>query len=249
MIINLKTFIKKSLELNGIKIKDKSSDKIISLLADYTNTLIFNIASIASILALLNKSKKVKKEMIVIINNYINSKFKLTSKSYNSKGGADVLPPKFFGETESAYSTSNPTNDVLKVNFADGIARPAIGGSRKKIRGGSDVLPPKFFGETEPAYSASNSTNDVLIVDYDAGIARPAIGGGGSSSNIIKSYIQQILKHYGASASNDIINQLLKIFENNFKILIKEIKRCGDKITIKSISNIIESNKNLEILK
>jgi len=207
MIIDIKKFIKKTLELNKIKIKEKSSVKVISLLCDYINTLVFNIASIASIIALLNNSKKITKETIKIISDYINKKCSIhtTTAAYSSKGGT-VLPPAYFGADESnRYSTSNPTSDILVVDWAAGEARPAMGGQ----------------------------------------------SGGGKKSkvNVIKEYIEKVLAHYEITASSEMINELFKIFNKHFEILMKELKKCPDGITVKYINNIIKSNKNLEILK
>ena len=205
MIINIKKFIQKTLELNKIKIKDKSSDKVISLLCEYINTLVFNIVSIASIIALLNKSKKITKETIKIVSEYINNKC-LIHTTYSSKGGT-VLPPAYFGTDESkSYSSSNPTNDVLIVDWAAGEARPALGGQS----GGSIKK---------------------------------------SKVNIIKNYIQKVLDHYEIKASTEMMNELFKIFNYHFEILIKELKKCPDELNLKYVKNIIESNKNLEILK
>lgn len=206
MFINIKKFIKKTLELNNIKIKEKSSEKVISLLCDYINTLIFNIASIASIIALLNNSKKITKETIKIISEYINSKCSIHT-TYSSKGGT-VLPPSYFGADESGtYSTSNPSSDVLVVDWAAGEARPALGSGQS--------------------------------------------GGGSKKSkvNVIKNYIKQALAHYEISASPEMINELFKIFNRHFEILIKELKKCPDGLNVKYIKEIIKSNKNLEILK
>ena len=200
MIIDIKKFVKKTLELNKIKIKE---NKVILLLTDYINTLVFNIISIASIIALLNNSKKITKETIKIISEYINNKCSIHT-TYSSKGGTS-LPPSYFGADESrTYSSSNPTNDVLIVDWSAGEARPALGSGQ--------------------------------------------FGGSNKKTNVIKNYMEQILAHYEISASSEIINELFKIFNKHFEILIKELKKCKDELSIKYIKDIIKSNKNLEIL-
>ena len=110
----------------GLQFKDKNAHKCIS---EYIENIIFNITSISAIIAFINHSKIITKENIKIVYSYIKE---TCDSKYLIKGGdgAIVLPAEFYGYDSGNYSTTNNTTDVLNIDFANGILRPQIGGSK-----------------------------------------------------------------------------------------------------------------------
>lgn len=106
---------------------DKTNIAIIhKLLCKHIDSLIFNIVSIASIITLINNCKCIKKPTIKLLNSYINEKCKM-----NSYKGGTSLPSEYFGIDSGIYKTSNPTGDILGIDFNNGLIRPQIGGGGK----------------------------------------------------------------------------------------------------------------------
>lgn len=120
---------------------------------------------------------------------------------------------------------------------------------------GGGIMPSEFYGLNSNRYHAENLGHDILKIDWTNGIARPEIGisGGGSiknkKSNIIKEYIKKILLYYKITASNEILNLLLNIFEFHLKCLLNNLKNCKSEITNKCVHNIVNKNNILKILK
>ena len=110
----------------GLQFKDKVANKCI---CEYVENIIFNITSISAIIAFINNSKVITKENIKIVYSYI--KEACGSKKLMKGGdGAIVLPAEFYGYDSGNYSASNNTVDVLNIDFANGLLRPQIGGSK-----------------------------------------------------------------------------------------------------------------------
>ncbi len=106
-----------------IDIKDKKTNKCLS---DYAENIIFNITSIAAIIAFINNSKTINKHNIELVSSYINT---VCGKI---KGGSIVLPSEFYGVDSTRYLPTNNNSDILNINFVDGLLRPQIGGAKIK---------------------------------------------------------------------------------------------------------------------
>lgn len=129
------------------KIIHKKENALINYYTKVINMIIYNIVSLTSILAiLLFNSNKVTANTIIITKKYLNDMCKINKKI---KGGT-VLPAEFFGSDSGRY-TADAGNDLLKVDFENLQARPAISatmestmtgggmggcGSCKKFKGG-----------------------------------------------------------------------------------------------------------------
>lgn len=117
-------------------IKPVDERKIILLLSEYIDRLIFNIAALSSMLCLKIGVKRVLKEHTNFLMKYLNKYCKTKSKSVTKpslknsnrmKGGA-FNTAQFFGVDESnRYKVQNEGVDLLKIDFNNNIARPEIG--------------------------------------------------------------------------------------------------------------------------
>lgn len=108
-----------------IDIKDKKANKC---LCDYVENIIFNITSIAAIIAFINNSKSVNKRNIELVSSYI----KTACGKIIGGNGATVLPSEFYGIDSSRYLPTNNNIDILNIDFTSGLLRPQIGGAKIK---------------------------------------------------------------------------------------------------------------------
>jgi hypothetical protein len=120
-----------------------------------------------------------------------------------------------------------------------------------KMKGGNNVMPSEFYGYDSGRYSESNAIGAILNVDFTSGILRPQIGGGGvkSDNKHLIAKINEILNYYKLTASENIINDLLKIISIHINCFFKQLKLSKNVLNIASINKIIKSNKNLDIFK
>lgn len=126
----LNEYVKSSVNKNGIIVKDQ---KTIDYLTEYFENIIFNVVSIASIITYINNCKTINTKSIAIVKKYLHD---MCGQANIKKGGSVILPSEYFGVDSTRYlATNGIQNDVLQVDFTNGIARPQIGGgsSRKKV--------------------------------------------------------------------------------------------------------------------
>ena len=122
-----------------------------------------------------------------------------------------------------------------------------------KMTGGNNVLPSEYFGYDSGRYSENNATGDILNIDFASGILRPLIGGSGKTTAVdnkhILNKINEILNYYKLKASDNIINDLLKIITIYTNCFFKQLKATKSILTTAVINKIIKSNKTLDIFK
>ena len=115
-------------------IKPVDERKILLLLSEYIDRLIFNIGALSSLLCLKIGIKRVLKEHSNFLMHYLNkycktkTKSKPSRKNSNSMKGGAFNTAQFFGVDESnRYKVQNEGVDLLKIDFNNNIARPEIG--------------------------------------------------------------------------------------------------------------------------
>ena len=102
------------------------SQAVIKCLCECIENIVFNVVSIASIIAFINNSKTITKENLKILNSYINK-----SACKVVKGGNSItMPAEFYGINSGRYLPTNNQTDLLAIDFNSGIARAQIGGGR-----------------------------------------------------------------------------------------------------------------------
>lgn len=112
------------------KIINNKQNAIINHYSKVINMIIYNIVSLTSILTiLLFNSNKVTYNTIIVTKKYLNDMCKINKKI---KGGT-VLSSEFFGADSGKYDAEAGL-DLLKVNFENLEARPALGST---MTGGS----------------------------------------------------------------------------------------------------------------
>lgn len=124
---------------NNIKINVKERAHVITRFSLHVEYVIFNVVSMLCLIAILNNSDRIIDKTIQVARKYIENKceFKYpgTTTSSGVQKGGRLGSATFLGATEAMYSATNPTNDILPVDFQSGFARPQIGGksSHNKI--------------------------------------------------------------------------------------------------------------------
>jgi hypothetical protein len=102
-------------------------EKILKLLSEYIDRVIFNITAIAALLCLKLGIKKIMNEHVKFLLQYINKYCRTKDKKVSMDGGA-FNTAQFFGIDETnRYSVNNEGTDLLRVDFNNNIARKEIG--------------------------------------------------------------------------------------------------------------------------
>jgi hypothetical protein len=148
---------------------------------------------------------------------------------------------------------------ITMINNSDTIKKPTIklvktyinAECNHKIKGGNNVMPSEFYGYDSGRYSETNALGAILNIDFTSGILRPQIGGGGVKNNNkhLIAKISEILNYYKLNASENIINDLLKIISIHVNCFFQQLKLSKSVLNVASINKIIKSNKNLDIFK
>lgn len=114
-----------------------AGDKVIDMLKDHVEILVFNVRALANIVMLLHNDKKLKPEHVHAMQMYISQKCKVGGQ----QSGGTSMASDFFGYEHPAYQKGfvNEGSDVLHVNFDAGIARAPINASMSG-GGGSGIM-------------------------------------------------------------------------------------------------------------
>lgn len=128
--LKLQRYSAKVLAESKVVVKPEERGKIAEQMAIYFDAVVFNIVSIMCLISILNNSSKIDKKTIEVSKEYIENKCKF---NYAKMSGGRLGSATFLGKDEQMYSASHPTDDVMHVGFADGIARremPMSGGAK-----------------------------------------------------------------------------------------------------------------------
>lgn len=192
--VKLQKWAEKLFTDHDISVYKKDKYKMIEQLALYFDALVFNIVSMICLIAVLNNSKKITHKTLHVAKKYIESKCKF---NYTMSGGR-LGSATFLGIHEANYNANNPTNNVLGVDFANGIARPQIGGKKDNM-------------QYKIVYVYINS----ILAYHDIKAAKELKQ---EIFEIIKYHIECLLRHLKAESKVISLRKLNKIVKNN-KIL------------------------------
>lgn len=104
-----------------VAVNTKDRITVVRHMALFIDAIIFNIVSMFCLIAIINNTTNITDKTIEVGMKYLESKCHNQVQS----GGRSAT---FLGTNEAMYSASNPTDDVLFVDFQNGLARPQIGG-------------------------------------------------------------------------------------------------------------------------
>lgn len=115
------------LSKNKIEVYPNHRTKIIKILSDYVNMLIFNIVAVTCIICLQIGVKRLLKEHLEHLQGYIHKRCGL-SKIYKPQkmGGGAFNTATFYGVHEPQYSTQNAGSDIMNIDWKNNIARPML---------------------------------------------------------------------------------------------------------------------------
>lgn len=213
--------------------------KILELLDSHIEAMIYNIASIASVTALLDEKVKIELKHIGFIKEYIVKQcIKSSKKNNTSTQSGGSFPAEYFGYNSGAYTESNyGGTNVSDINFADGIAREAIpisGGAKNKNHSGGS-FPAEYFGNNSGAYTEANYGGpNVSDINFTDSIARSAIhitGGGTKLKSIVENnkevakYIKKVIAFNDVTISKSALGELLKIVNIHLNCIGDDISK------------------------
>jgi len=112
---------------HNIKVSsDADHHAINKMVGNHIDALIFNVASLAALVATLYDSKKLEKAHLAPVRAYITTKCDKPMKP-SMKGGISMASD-FYGYNHPAYSPEHKGSDMLTIDLGSGTLRPQIGG-------------------------------------------------------------------------------------------------------------------------
>lgn len=140
---NIEQLVDKSIQLMDIEFtKNADISAIKTALKNHYEIMIYNITSIAVVVALANNVKKLQLSHMESIKSYIQTKCSHKGNHFEMHGGSR-LPSEYCGYSidPNPYSAANGAEQSIStVDFAGGVLRPAIDTSATFIGGGSNHL-------------------------------------------------------------------------------------------------------------
>jgi hypothetical protein len=109
-----------------IAVNTKDRTTVINHMALFIDSVIFSIVSMFCLIAIINNTTNITDKTIEVGMQYL-----VSNCNYKAQTGGRSAT--FLGTNEPMYSASNPTDDVLFVDFQNGLARPQIGGYTPKL--------------------------------------------------------------------------------------------------------------------
>lgn len=204
-------FSQKVFKNYDIKVSPKDLAKVTQQFAIYIDALIFNVVSSACLLAVLNNSKKLTNETLMMAKKHLlRNKFKFIklSKNTSMKGGT-FNTAGFYGNKEPMYSAGNETSDLLNVNFDKGVLRPQIGQD-----GGCGCN----------AQSGGKVTKDTK--DY--------------VDKFISSQMKKMLKYHDVKSTKKINDELGGIIKSHLNKKIVAMIKCVKPLSLSSINKLLK---------
>lgn len=218
---NFDKLIDQSFEIMKIEISSKDKDGGVNIkkaVKNYFEVLIYNIVSIAVVVAIANDAKKLKPIHLEHVKDYIKTKCssgKIKGGKNNQTGGTS-LPAEYFGYSidPSRYSAGNGNEEsVSTINFGEGIIRPAINTTQDyngKIVGGSVSSDLEHF-------VCTNST--------------------------VKAYVRDILKRHDIKIDKTLLDVLLHIIEIHVHCVLKDLKTSGP-LTMVKVEKVFNNKRH-----
>jgi hypothetical protein len=127
------------LKQNNINVKPSDRNKVIVLLSEYIDCLIFNIVAVTCVICLNMNMKKVLHEHVNYYSRYIakrcGSLSAITKPSKSMRGGA-FNTAAFYGIQESQYKAENAGGNIMNIDWANNIARPRLDSTMTLMIGG-----------------------------------------------------------------------------------------------------------------
>jgi hypothetical protein len=244
---NFEKVVHQSLDIMKIDISKKeknSGDEIVHAIKNYYEVLIYNIVSIAVVIALANNVKKITIIQLDHVKDYIKSKC-LGKKSRGGNGqiGGTSLPAEYFGYSidPAVYSAGNGAEQSTStVDFAAGVIRPEITTSTN------------YTGAIVGGGSGSASAGGVAAIAATVGGCGCGLGvrsGGGSADSLnhfickskdVKTYVREILKRHSLAISKDALDHLLHMIEVHIHCALKDLKEKSP-ITLPKVNTVFKT--------
>jgi len=239
---NFEKIVNQSLDIMNIQISKKdenSGDNILNAIKSYYEVLIYNVVSIAVVIALANNSKKITIIQLDHVKDYIKSKC-IKKKhggngSRNNQTGGTSLPAEYFGYSidPARYAVANGgEQSTATVNFEAGVLRPEI--------------------PTATNYTGAITGGAAAVGALVGGGCKCGLGvrsGGGSADSLnhfictnkdVKSYVREILKRHSLSISKDALDHLLHMIEVHIVCALKDLKEKSP-ITIAKVNSVFKT--------
>jgi hypothetical protein len=209
---------KELLKTHRIHLDDNNKEKVVALLSNYIDLLIFNIVAVVSIICANIGVKKVISQHIQYLSKYIDKRC-LNKKASGARmsgrsamsGGSAFNTAAFFGVAEPRYSAENVGTNVQTIDFASGIARNAL---------------PMSGGNSSSGSSRRSVTPSCAKLD-----------------KIILKKINNVFKFFNIKIEKEAVAHIKLKYDLMIKDLYMCIKKIKGDITASKVALIIKKSK------
>jgi hypothetical protein len=263
---NFDSLVDDSLRIMNIKIGKKTQiDSIHVEIKRHFEVLIYNVVSVAIMVALTNNAKKITPAYIEESKQYILSKCS-SNKSKKQSGGTSMTSD-YYGYPHSAYAPSHGGEEnISDVNYQTGVIRSSIdstfkmqgGKNKSKTQNGGMSMTSDYYGHPHSAYAPSHgSEENVSDINFQTNTIRQSIdstfkmqGGGGkslihfvSTNKNVKSNVREILSQNSMSISRQAMDALLHVIEIHIHCVLSDMKKVSP-ITLSKVEKIFKLTTN-----
>ena len=222
---NIPNIATRIIEVYHIVIDNPEHKKeVVNKLDSHIEALLYNVASIASITALLDEKDKIELKHISFIKDYITKECIKKKKGSKQSGGS--FPAEYFGYDSGAYTESNYGG----TNYTDSVWT----GSDAVIR---QAIPIMVGGTSGGACNDTCGMNRVVTVGGMKGMKDIV----GNTKEVVK-YIKRVMEFNNVKISKPAMAELLKIVNIHLNCLGDDMSQL-EKLKVKTMEKIFKSRK------
>jgi hypothetical protein len=185
----------------NLKSTNEQSKEVHALLDAHVEALLYNAASILSVLVLMRERSKIECKDVAELRDYIEDQCNVHKRSGQRRGQTGGFPSEYFGYNFNAYSENNTGNEqiVSQAQFGEGgFIRP-------------DINITASIGNTQSGGAAPVHHPGALL-----SVAR--------SVPAIKKYLSAVFKNNGISISKRALKDLLLVLDIHITCLFVDIQ-------------------------
>ena len=200
--------------------------EVVNSLDSHIEALLYNVASIASITALLDEKNKIELKHISFIKDYITSECIKKKKAATQTGGS--FPAEYFGYDSGAYAESNYGG----TNYTDSVWSGADAAIRQAI--------PIMAGGTncDNTGTVCGTVNNTSVIIGGMKGMKDIVG---NTKEVVK-YIKRVMEFNNVKISKPAMAELLKIVNIHLNCLGDDMSQLV-KLKLKTMEKLFKSRK------
>lgn len=208
----------------NIKMHPKDYPKIVIILTEYVDKLIFNIIAVTCIICMQIGVRRLLKEHVEHLQGYIHKRCKLgITKRTNRQlmaGGSAFNTAAFYGVPEPQYSARNAGTDVMNIDWNNNIARPMLAST---MTGGKRM-----------------SNNTVTVVEPKRRKSCDKV------YKVVETEIYRVFKFFKVHANKYIRKEFVNIFYRYMTELFTHLAKSKGLLKVQKLRHMLKKSKIMQ---